>query len=154
MIEGPAAAYQLPALAKRVDFFSVGTNDLTQYLLAVDRNNTQVAPLFDSLHPAVLATLQWITQTAQRCQRPLSVCGELGGDPLGAVLLLGMGVRQLSMASGSLLRVKAIIRHFPQGTAAALLTQALACESGAEVRLLVQHALEEAELGHLLTRLN
>ncbi len=153
MIEVPAAAYQIPALARRVDFFSVGTNDLTQYLLAVDRNNTQVAPLFDSLHPAVLATLQWITQAAQRCQRPLSVCGELGGDPLGAVLLLGMGVEHLSMAAGSLLRVKSIIRHFSRRTAAELLTQALACESGSEVRTLVQQALAEADLSHLLTRL-
>jgi phosphotransferase system enzyme I (PtsP) len=153
MIEVPAAACQLAALAKRVAFFSIGTNDLTQYLLAVDRNNAQVAPLFDSLHPAVLTVLQWITQAAQRHGRPLSVCGELGGDPLGAVLLLGMGVTQLSMAAGSLLRVKWIIRHFPQRLAAEVLVQALACESGNEVRALTRRAVEQAGLGHLLTQL-
>src|SRR5690606_25629262 len=91
MIEVPAALYQIKAMADRVDFFSVGSNDLTQYLLAVDRNNPRVANLYQSFHPAVLNALKNIADQAHRYGKPVSICGELAGDPLGAVLLLAMG---------------------------------------------------------------
>lgn len=83
MLEVPSLIFLLPFLAERVDFISVGTNDLTQYLLAVDRNNTRVASLYDSLHPAMLRVLQQVVQECDRLNLPISVCGEMAGDPMG-----------------------------------------------------------------------
>ncbi len=103
MVEVPAAVYQADALARRVSFLSVGTNDLTQYLLAVDRNNAHVASIYDELHPAVLRALMTVVAGARVYGREVSVCGEMAGDPLAAVLLLGIGVHNLSMGAGSLL---------------------------------------------------
>ncbi|MDM3870914.1 phosphoenolpyruvate--protein phosphotransferase [Porticoccus sp. W117] len=111
MVEVPAAVYQIREIARRVHFLSVGTNDLTQYLLAVDRNNSRVADLYHAFHPALLNALQIIVDGAQRENCPVSVCGEFAGDPLGAVLLVGMGYDVLSMSSSNLLRVKAILRQ-------------------------------------------
>ncbi|MBL4780710.1 MAG: phosphoenolpyruvate--protein phosphotransferase [Porticoccaceae bacterium] len=135
MIEVPAAVYQIGEIAKRVDFISVGTNDLTQYLLAVDRNNPRVAELYHSFHPSLLKALRIILDDAKKYRCPVSVCGELAGDPLGAILLVGMGYEFLSMSSANLLRVKAILRqltlsemsHFAEQ--ACLLTDSFAIES-------------------------
>ena len=102
MIEVPSAVYQVPAMAKRVDFFSIGSNDLTQYLLAVDRNNAQVSELYNALHPAVLRAIHHVVIESHAQQRPVSVCGEMAGDPAAAILLLGMGVDSLSMSSSGL----------------------------------------------------
>jgi phosphotransferase system enzyme I (PtsP) len=110
MIEVPAAVYLARALASRVDFLSVGSNDLTQYLLAVDRNNPQVTSLYQPLHPAVLCALQSVVHAAHDAGRQISICGELAGDPLAAPLLVGMGFDQLSMNAGNLLRVKSVLR--------------------------------------------
>jgi len=110
MIEVPAAVYQVRELARRVSFLSVGTNDLTQYLLAVDRNNPQVAELYHAFHPGLLQALQEIINGAKQENCQASVCGEMAGDPLGALLLVGMGYRILSMSASNLLRVKAILR--------------------------------------------
>ncbi|MGK2914933.1 MAG: phosphoenolpyruvate--protein phosphotransferase [Porticoccaceae bacterium] len=111
MIEVPAAVYQVAEFAKRANFLSVGTNDLTQYLLAVDRNNPRVAELYHAYHPALLQALRAIIAAAHKAKCPVSVCGELAGDPLGAVLLVGMGYDVLSMSSSNLLRVKATLRQ-------------------------------------------
>ena len=111
MIEVPAAVYQVAEIARRVDFLSVGTNDLTQYLLAVDRNNSRVADLYHAFHPALLSALKIIVEGARRENCQISVCGEMAGDPLGAVLLVGMGYQVLSMSSANLLRVKSILRQ-------------------------------------------
>ena len=111
MIEVPAAVYQIGEIAKRVDFISVGTNDLTQYLLAVDRNNPRVAELYHSFHPSLLKALRIILDDAAKHHCPVSVCGELAGEPLGAILLVGMGYEFLSMSAANLLRVKAILRQ-------------------------------------------
>lgn len=110
MIEVPAAVYQAKELAARADFLSVGSNDLTQYLLAVDRNNPQVADLYNSYHPAVLQALQSIVKAAHSQGTPVSICGELAGDPGAAVLLMAMGYDVLSMNSTNLPKVKSIIR--------------------------------------------
>lgn len=150
MIEVPSAVYQIEAIAQVVDFISVGTNDLTQYLLAVDRNNERVAKLYYGLHPAVLRALSALQIGAQRHGKTVSVCGEIAGDPRGALLLLGLGVDSLSMSSGNLLRVKAVIRHFRAGSARMLTEQALALDTSDEVRELVNHALESAGLGGLI----
>lgn len=112
MIEIPAAVHQIKAFSQRIDFLSVGTNDLTQYLLAVDRNNERVASIYDHLHPAVLRVLMQITETAHECHIPVGVCGEMAGDPMLALLLVGMGIDNLSMNAGCVSRVKSSIRHF------------------------------------------
>jgi phosphotransferase system enzyme I (PtsP) len=150
MIEVPAAVYQAEALARRVDFLSIGTNDLTQYLLAVDRNNTHVADIYDDLHPAVLRALIQVVQGAKRYQREVSVCGEMAGNPAAAVLLLGMGVDSLSMNGGSLPRVKWVIRSVSRSRARALLQAALRCEKASEVKELLKNALEQMGLGGLV----
>jgi len=106
MIEVPAAVYQVAEIGQRVDFVSVGTNDLTQYLLAVDRNNPRVADLYHGLHPSVLRALKHIYEQASSVNCQLSVCGEMAGDPLGAAMLFGLGYRNFSMSASSLLRVK------------------------------------------------
>jgi len=110
MIELPAAVYQARALAKLVDFISVGSNDLTQYLLGVDRNNPRVAGLYSAFHPAVLGSLNSIVKEVKLEGKPVSICGEMAGDPGGAVLLMAMGFDILSMNSTALLKVKSVIR--------------------------------------------
>jgi phosphotransferase system enzyme I (PtsP) len=150
MIEVPAAVYQVEALAQRIDFLSVGTNDLTQYLLAVDRNNAHVADIYNDLHPAVLRALIQIVNGASQYGKEVSVCGELAGNPAAAVLLLGMGVDSLSMNGGSLLRVKWVLRSFSRGRARELLQTALRCEQAVEVSNLLSHTLEEMGLGGLM----
>jgi phosphotransferase system enzyme I (PtsP) len=150
MVEVPSAVYQIDALARRVDFLSVGTNDLTQYLLAVDRNNARVAPLYDSLHPAVLRAIHDIVTGGRRAGRPVSVCGELAGDPLGALILLGFGIDSLSMSAGSLPRIKRVIRSVPLKHARLLAWEALACERGDEVRAMLRAALRDYGLGGLI----
>jgi phosphotransferase system enzyme I (PtsP) len=150
MIEVPSAVYLVSALAKRVDFFSVGTNDLTQYLLAVDRTNAAVATPYDSLHPAVLNAVRQVIDEAHRQSKPVSVCGEMAGDPVGALMLLGMGVDALSMNLTSLARVKWVIRSFTQHRARALLDEALGREDGFAIHCLLSGALAEAGLGVLV----
>jgi phosphotransferase system, enzyme I, PtsP len=110
MIEVPAAVYQAKELAARADFLSVGSNDLTQYLLAVDRNNPQVAGLYNSFHPAVLQALQSVVRAAHSEGTPVSICGEMAGDPGASMLLMAMGYDVLSMNSTNLPRVKSVIR--------------------------------------------
>lgn len=134
MLEVPAALYQLDALAKRCDFFSLGTNDLTQYLLAVDRNNPRVASRHDALHPAVLRALQMTVEQCMRLGKPLSVCGDMAGDPLAARLLVAMGVRCLSLAPPHLPAVKAAIRSISLAEARSQLERALQQETAAAVR--------------------
>lgn len=149
MIEVPSAVYQTEALARRVEFLSVGTNDLTQYLLAVDRNNERVAKLYDGLHPAVLHALMQVVEGAHRHGKPVSVCGEMAGDPAAVLLLLGMGIDSLSMSVASLPRVKWVIRSITRELARSLLDQALEMEHPAAIRALLNAALEKAGLGGL-----
>lgn len=111
MVEVPSIIFQLEDLARKVDFFSVGSNDLTQYLLAVDRNNKRVAGLYDFYHPAILRALQFIADKSKQQNIPLSICGELANEPTGALLLLAMGYDSLSMSAHSLAKVKWVIRH-------------------------------------------
>lgn len=111
MIEVPGAALAADALAQVADFFALGTNDLTMYTLAIDRGEEQVAHLYNPLHPAVLRLIQFTTEAALRARIPVSVCGEIAGDPRYAALLLGLGIRELSMAATALPRVKQRIRE-------------------------------------------
>ena len=146
MIEVPSVLYLLPELAEKVDFCSVGTNDLTQYLLAVDRNNARVANLYDALHPAVLRALYQLGQQAQALKFPISICGELGGEPAGVLLLAAMGFRRFSMNSSNLARIKWLLRRVDLSELALLLPEVLCCHSPKQVRLQVQRFLEQKQL--------
>ncbi|MEM6405382.1 MAG: phosphoenolpyruvate--protein phosphotransferase [Pseudomonadota bacterium] len=142
MIEVPAAMYQIDQMAQQVDFFSIGTNDLAQYLLAVDRNNPQVAALYDDLHPAILRALHHIVTAVHNQHKPIGLCGEMAGDPLAIPLLVGLGVDSLSMSADSLLPVKYILRHTHQAKAQELLQQAMAQPDARQVRQLMQQTLQ------------
>jgi phosphotransferase system enzyme I (PtsP) len=133
MIEVPAAVYQASALAAQSDFLSVGSNDLTQYLLAVDRNNARVADLYHSYHPAVLRALQDVADAARIAEKPLSICGELAGDPAAAILLLAMGYDVLSMNATNLTKVKKVLRNLSCAEADALLQQVMTLEKSEDV---------------------
>ena len=150
MVEVPSAVYQMPGLARRVDFFSIGSNDLTQYLLAVDRNNAQVADLYDSLHPAVLRAVQQIIDGAHAYNKPVSVCGEMAGDPAATILLVAMGVDSLSMSASSLLRVKWVIRNLNRARAQEILARVLSMEKTSEIRDYLHECLDAAGLGGLI----
>jgi phosphotransferase system enzyme I (PtsP) len=150
MIEVPSAVYQARALAKRVDFLSVGSNDLTQYILAVDRNNSRVAGLFDSLHPAVLRALIQVVEAGHQEGKHVSICGEMAGDPASVILLLAMGFDSLSMSASSLSRMKWVIRQFTLTKAQKLLQEVLEMESAVMIRCHLELALERAGLGGLI----
>jgi phosphotransferase system enzyme I (PtsP) len=149
MVEVPSAVYMIEELARRVDFVSVGTNDLTQYLLAVDRNNSRVAELYDDLHPAVLRALEQIVRGARVFHRPVGVCGELAGNPLATILLMGLGVDSLSMSAGSLMKVKWVVRSFSVSRARQLVHAALRMEDAQQVRRFMEGALDDMGLGGL-----
>jgi len=136
MIEVPAAAIQADVLAAHVDFFSIGTNDLTQYTLAMDRQNPALAPQADSLHPAVLRLVRTTVEGAARHGRWVGVCGGLAGDPFGAALLTGLGVSELSMTPRDIPAVKARLRASKFGALQQLALRALAVESAQAVRAL------------------
>ncbi len=150
MIEVPSAVYQIDIIATMVDFLSIGTNDLTQYILAIDRNNERVAARYDALHPAVLRAIVEVVDASHLLGREVTVCGELAGDPMGAVLLLGMGIDVLSMSAGSLPRIKWVIQSFKQSDARQLLVAALECSRPTQIRAMLSHALEERGLGGLI----
>jgi phosphotransferase system enzyme I (PtsP) len=150
MIEVPSTLFQLDALSRRVDFVSIGTNDLTQYLLAVDRNNEQVAKLYDALHPAVLRAIRTVVQGGRTAGRPVSVCGELAGDPLGALVLVGLGITDLSMNLRNLPRVKWVIRSFSRAETEAIAEQALQQEDAGQVHTLLVHTVQDKGLGRLV----
>ena len=138
MIEVPAAALQAHVLARHVDFFSIGTNDLTQYTLAIDRQNPDLAPEADSLNPAVLRLIGLTVEGAKRQGRMVGVCGGLAGDPFGASLLAGLGVCELSMTPLEIPAVKDRLRQEKLSDLKDLAERALACESAAEVRALAE----------------
>ena len=150
MIEVPAAVYQTYELARRVDFISVGSNDLIQYLLAVDRNNSRVANLYDGLHPAVLRALKQIVDGGHRAGVTVSICGELAGDPLAVMLLVAMGYDCLSMNARMLPRIKWVIRHFSLVEAKALLEIVLKMDEPREIRGHLEAALDAKGLGGLI----
>ncbi|MCP3687864.1 MAG: phosphoenolpyruvate--protein phosphotransferase [Gammaproteobacteria bacterium] len=150
MIEVPSAVYQIENICHLVDFVSIGTNDLTQYLLAVDRNNENVAELFSSLHPAVLKAMHQIIQGADRTNTPVSVCGELAGDPLGVMALLGMKIESLSMSVGSLLKAKKVIMTFSRAELETMFDEAITMRNPEQVRDLYASKLDERNLGGLI----
>jgi phosphocarrier protein FPr len=138
MIEVPSAALLAPVLAKEVDFFSVGTNDLTQYTLAIDRGHPTLSAQADGLHPAVLQLIDITVRAAHAHGKWVGVCGELAADPLAVPVLVGLGVDELSVSARSIPEVKARVREFSLSEAQGLAQKALAVGSPAEVRALVE----------------
>jgi phosphotransferase system enzyme I (PtsP) len=143
MIEVPASVHLADILIRRVDFLSIGTNDLTQYMLAVDRNNAHVVTPYDGLHPSVINAIHQVIETAHRNDKPVSVCGEMAGDPAGALLLLGMGIDSLSMSSALLAQVKLAIRCITKRRARLLADTALGMDDGFSIHRLMNGALDE-----------
>jgi len=137
MVEVPSAALMASSLAGDCDFFSIGTNDLTQYAMAADRGNEHVADLNDPLHPAVLRLIATTVEGAATRDRWVGICGELAGDELAAPLLLGLGVRELSMAAPAIAAVKHAVRSTSLDDARTLASSALACATAAEVRAML-----------------
>ncbi len=148
MVEVPSAVYQARELARRVDFLSVGSNDLTQYLLAVDRNNARVADLYHTMHPAVLHALVAVADAARAEGKRVGICGELAGDPEGAVLLMAMGYEVLSMNATSLPRVKNALRSIRLEEARELLAEVLVMECSVKIhdrmmKFLSDHGMQQ-----------
>jgi phosphotransferase system enzyme I (PtsI) len=137
MIEVPSAALMASTLAREVDFFSLGTNDLVQYVLAADREDESIAPYYQPLHPAVLRLIASLVEAARGAGRPLTICGEMAGTPAYAELLIGLGLREFSVAPGELLDVKSAIRKVDVDKARALALRALELGSAAEIEALV-----------------
>lgn len=133
MIEIPSAAVTVDLLARHCQFFSIGTNDLIQYLLAVDRGNDRIAHLYEPTHPAVLRTIRSVVVEAHRRKLPVAVCGEMAGDPVFASLLLGLGVDELSMAPPLLPAVKFLVRSMKMSDARQLAVAALAMSDPKEI---------------------
>ncbi len=134
MVETPAAAVMTPVLAKYVDFFSIGTNDLVQYTLAVDRINPQVSKLYDHFHPAVLQLIQRTIQAGCNNGKWVGMCGEMASDPYAAVILMAMGITELSMSAPSIPKVKEKIRSVSMKEAKAHLAKVMELETGVQVR--------------------
>jgi phosphotransferase system enzyme I (PtsI) len=133
MIEIPSAAAIIDLLAKQCDFFSIGTNDLIQYMLAIDRGNDRIAHLYEPAHPAVLRTLKRIVDDAHALDVKVGVCGEMAGDPVYTALLLGLGVDSLSMSPSLLPAVKYLVRAMKMSDAKALATEVLSLTSAKEI---------------------
>ncbi len=150
MVEVPAAVYQAYEMAKRVDFLSVGSNDLIQYLLAVDRNNPNVAAAYSGFHPAVLRALQQAVKGCHKAGKSITICGELASDPLMVILLLAMEFDGLSMSMRMLSRIKWVIRQFTFEDAAAILKQVLKMDDATEIRNHLEMVLEEHGLAGLI----
>ncbi|BBV64499.1 phosphoenolpyruvate--protein phosphotransferase [Kluyvera ascorbata] len=150
MLEVPSMIFMLPNLVNRVDFISVGTNDLTQYVLAVDRNNTRVASMYDSLHPGMIRVLSMIVQEADRYGIDLRLCGEMAGDPMCVTILVGLGFRHLSMNGRSVARVKYLLRNIDLEDAETLARRSLDAQMATEVRHQVAAFMERRGLGGLI----
>ena len=150
MIEVPATLYQMPEIAARVDFVSVGSNDLTQYLLAVDRDNPQVADLYNAFHPSVLRALTAIAAASKSARVPVSICGELAGDPLAVPLLVAMGYDSLSMSVTQLSRAKRVLQQFSRDECQDILQEVLSLETAKQIRTRLKREFESRELTPLI----
>ncbi len=151
MIEVPAAMFLLEDLARHLDFFSIGSNDLTQYILAVDRNNPYVAKLYDSFNPAMVRVLRRLHRICvTELGKPLAMCGEMAGDPLGAVLLLSMGFRELSMNYTEIARIKYLLRRVSAAELEEIFAKAIKLSSTAGIRQLYTDYLKSKGLADIL----
>ena len=134
MVETPAVAFRAKYFAAEVDFFSIGTNDLTQYTLAVDRGNEKIASLYDSFNPSVLAAIQLAIEGAHSVGISISMCGEFAGDPLATPILFGMGLDAFSMSAISVLGIKRNIIHLDKKECEALVERVMAMSTAEEIK--------------------
>jgi phosphoenolpyruvate-protein phosphotransferase len=142
MVEIPSAALLSDALAEHIDFFSIGTNDLTQYTLAAERGNPALAHLSDALHPAVLTLIKQVVEAAHSHGKWVGVCGELAGDPQAAPILVGLGVDELSLTSTGIPRIKAIVRELDYSKSREFAERVLATHNASEARSLAKNLFE------------
>ncbi len=154
MVEVPSAVHLASALLRQADFLSVGTNDLTQYVLAADRNNERVAPLADSLHPAVLDAIDRVARAALAADKPVAVCGAMAGDPLAVVALLGMGIRTLSVPTARVLAIKHVVRSLSVATARGALAEVFALEDADGVRAVLRRIIDDAGLSEVVVAID
>jgi phosphotransferase system enzyme I (PtsI) len=139
MIEVPSAALTADLLAREADFFSIGTNDLIQYCLAVDRNDDQVTRFYEPLHPAIIRTIRMVVRAARRRGIPVAVCGEMAADPVLLTLLIGLGLTEFSMAPTAIGVAKQVLRGVSAGDARRMARRAILARTPAEV----EHALAD-----------
>ncbi|MEY3017556.1 MAG: hypothetical protein RL336_691, partial [Pseudomonadota bacterium] len=144
---------QMDFLSDRVDFISIGSNDLTQYLLAVDRNNERVASLFNHVHPAVIHEVYRIVRKSKSLGIKIGVCGEMASHPLAVILLLGMDVDSLSMSAFQLPKIKCLIRALSQERAEMILQRALRKSSAAAIHELLLQELRDSGVDYLFKSL-
>jgi phosphotransferase system enzyme I (PtsI) len=141
MIEVPSAAIIADLMARHVDFMSIGTNDLIQYALAIDRENDDVNYLYEPLHPAILRLIKMTCDAGQAAGIPVSLCGEMAGDPRYTWVLVGLGLRELSMQASAIPVIKNVIRSSSLDEMESLAAAVLACETAEETRRLVMRAI-------------
>lgn len=152
MVEVPAVISQLPFWAKKIDFVSIGTNDLSQYLLAIDRNNARVASRFDPLHPAVIQEIKRIISITAKHGIPVSLCGEMASDPMIVALLMGLGIKTLSMSANKIPKVKYLVRSLELEKMKLLAEEVLQSDSVEQIRHLLEQQLSEFGLADLVYR--
>ncbi len=150
MVEVPSAVQMADRFIEEVDFFSIGTNDLIQYILAVDRNNRKVAALYQPLHPAVLRAVAETVEVASRAGKPVALCGEMAGDPVCTLVLLGLGLRDLSMSSFLVPPIKRLIRSVEMRTAEQIAQKVLLLDTVKEVKRHVFEKMRDLELVDLM----
>ena len=150
MVEIPSAAITADLIVKEVDFFSIGTNDLTQYTLAVDRGNEKVSSIYKSMHPAVLRLIHNVIEVSHGKSKFTGMCGELAGNPLATVLLLGMGLNEFSMSPSSILKVKKIISSVNISYARQVAQHAMTLSSALEIEKYMKNVLKDLELDYIL----
>jgi len=150
VVEVPSALYQIRSIAQKVDFLSIGSNDLTQYMFAVDRNNTRVSYLYKALHPAILLAIMEICEAGKNAGKPVHICGEVAGNPLATIVLLAMGISALSMNYHSIPKVRKVIQKFKMADASEILSKTLRFESSCEVLEYLTSVLEDRGLVDLI----
>jgi phosphotransferase system enzyme I (PtsP) len=146
MVEVPAAVLVAEMLAKEVDYFSIGTNDLIQYTLACDRNNPRVKKWYDPYHPAVLQSIKKVADAAAGAGKQATLCGEMAGEPINAVLLIGLGLRSFSLSAPNIPRVKEAIRRISLPQAKGIADHVLAMESATEIKQYLEGVRHELGL--------
>ncbi len=143
MIEVPAAVLASEFLARKVDFFSIGTNDLIQYTIAIDRGNEKIAYLYQPYHPALIRLLKMTVDSAKKAGIPVSLCGEMGGDPVATIVLLGVGIKEISMSPAAIPAVKKVIRNVEIQEAEKIIEGILKMESGTEISIFIENWFNE-----------